>query len=74
MKGLKNNWFRYKKVNSDDLIYRYKGNSPDLNFNEFDNALALIDKIRDGKTSITDVKNNQEKFKSYLGNIRKRKQ
>ena len=33
-----------KKVNSDDLIYRYKGNTPDLNFDEFDNALALIDK------------------------------
>ena len=40
-----------EKVNSDDLIYRYKGNSPDINFNEFDNALTLIDKIRDGKIS-----------------------
>ena len=60
-----------KKVNSDDLIYRYKGNTPDLNFDEFDNALALIDKIRDGKISLTDVKNNQEKFKSYLGEIKK---
>ena len=62
-----------RKVNSDDLIYRYKVNSPDLNFDEFDNALALIDKIRDGKISLTDVKNNQEKFKSYLGEIIKRK-
>ena len=51
-----------KKVNSDDLIYRYKGNTPDLNFDEFDNVLSLIDKIRDGKISLTDVKNNQEKF------------
>ena len=33
-----------KKVNSDDLIYRYKGNTPVLNFDEFDNALALINK------------------------------
>ena len=39
--------------------------------NEFDNALALIDKIRDGKISLTDVKNNQEKCKSYLGEIKK---
>ena len=73
MKGLKNNWFRYKKVNSDDLIYRYKGNSPDLNFNEFDNAVALIDKIRDGKISLINVKNNQEEFKSYLREIKKGK-
>ena len=40
-----------EKVNSDDLIYRYKGNSPDLNFNEFDNALTLIAEIRDSKIS-----------------------
>ena len=59
-----------RKVNGGDLIYRYKGHTPDLNFDEFDNALALIDKIRDGKISLTDVKNNQEKFKSYLGEIK----
>ena len=34
-----------KKVNSDDLIYRYKGNTADVKFNEFDNALDIIDKI-----------------------------
>ena len=60
-----------KKVNSDDLIYRYKGNTPDLNFDEFDNALALIDKMGDGKISLTDVKDNHEKIKSYLGEIKK---
>ena len=53
-----------KKVNSDDLIYRCKGNTPYWNFDEFDYALAPIDKIREGKISLADVKNNQEKFKS----------
>ena len=50
-----------KKVNSDDLTYRYKGSTPDLNFDfdKFDNALALIDKIQDGKISLTDVKNKR---------------
>ena len=62
-----------KKVNGDDLIYRYKGNIADVNFNQFDNALDIIDKIRDGKIDLADVKNNQEKFKSYLGEIKKRK-
>ena len=61
-----------ENVNGDDLIYRYKGNTPNLNFDEFNNALALIDKIRDAKISLTDVKNNQEKFKAYLGEIKKR--
>ena len=60
-----------KKVNINDLICRCKGNTPDLNFDEFDNDFPLIDKIRDGKISLTDVKNNQEKFKSYLGEIKK---
>ena len=60
-----------KKVNSDDLIYRYKGNTADVKFNEFDNAFDIIDKIRDGKIDLADVKNNQEKFKSYLGEIKK---
>ena len=60
-----------KKVNSNDLIYRYKGNTPDLNFDEFDNAFDIIDNIWDGKIDLADVKNNQEKFKSYLGKIKK---
>ena len=60
-----------RKVNGGDLICRYKGHTPDLNFDEFDNALALIDKIRDGKISLTDVKNNLKKFKSYLGEMKK---
>ena len=60
-----------KKVNSDDLIYRYKGNTADVKFNEFDNAFDIIDKIRDGKIDLADVKNNQERFQSYLGEIKK---
>ena len=62
-----------KKVNGDDLIYRYKSNIADVNFNQFDNALDIIDKIRGGKIDLANVKNNQEKFKSYLGEIKKRK-
>ena len=53
------------------MICKYKGNTPDLNFYEFDNALALINKIRDGKINLTDVKNNQETFKSYLGKTKR---
>ena len=60
-----------KKVNLDDLIYRYKGNTADLKFDKFDNALNIINKIQNGEISLADVKNNQEKFKSYLGEIKK---
>ena len=54
------------------MIYRYKSNTADVNFNKFDNTFSIIDKIRDGKTDLADVKNNQEKFKSYLEEIKKR--
>ena len=60
-----------EKVNSDNLICRYKINIVDVKFDEFDNAFDIIDKIRDGKIDLSDVKNNQEKFKSYLGEIKK---
>ena len=60
-----------KKVNSDDLIYRYKGNTADLKFDKFDNALNIINKIKNGDITLADAKNNQKKFKSYLGEIKK---
>ena len=56
------------KVNSDDLIYRYKGNTAD---SKFDNAFSLLDKIRDGKISLADAKNDPAKFKSNLNEIEK---
>ena len=37
-----------EKVNLDDLIYRCKGKTPDGNFDRYDNALNLINKIKNG--------------------------
>ena len=34
-----------ERVNPDDLIYRYRGNASSREFNKYDNALDLIDKI-----------------------------
>ena len=58
-----------KRINSNDLIYRYKGRTGDEKFDEFDNTLDIINNIRDGKTDLADVKNNQQKFNSFLGKI-----
>ena len=63
-----------KKVNSDDLIYRYKGNTANVEFDQFDNAFSLLDKIRDGKINLANAKNDQAEFKSDLNEIKKRKQ
>ena len=60
-----------KKVNSDDLIYRYKGHTANSKFNKFDNALNIINKIQNGEISLTDVKNNKEKLRSFLGEMKK---
>ena len=60
-----------EKVNSDDLIYRYKGNTADENFDKFDNAINIINKIQNGEIELADVKRNQEKLKKYLGQIKK---
>ena len=49
----------YIKINSDDLINKCKGNTADVKFNEFDNALNIIDKIRDDKIDLADVKSDQ---------------
>ena len=45
-----------------ELIYQYKGNTDDLKFDEFDNALGVINKIQDGKMDLSDAKYNQRKI------------
>ena len=60
-----------KKVNRNDLIYKYKGKFADTNFMEFDNALGIINEIGDGKKDLAEVKSNQQDFKLYLGEIKK---
>ena len=60
-----------KKVNLDDLIYRYKGNTRNEEFNKYDNALDLIDKIRNSEIKLAEVKNNQNIFKIHLSQIKK---
>ena len=51
-----------EKVNKDDLIYRYKGKFADAKFDEFDNALGIINKIRNGKKGLAGVKKKSTKI------------
>ena len=43
------------KVSPDNLMYRYTGPTADAKFNEFDNALSLVDKIREGEINLANV-------------------
>ena len=45
-----------KKVNLDDLVYRYKGKTPDEEFDKYDNAVDLIVKIKNGEIKIAEAK------------------
>ena len=71
MKGLKKQMIQIKKVNCDDLVYKYKRNTADAKIDKFDNALDITDKIKNGEICLAEVTNNQEKFKSKLGEIKK---
>ena len=48
-----------EKVHLDDLICRYKGKTPDENFDTYDNALNLIDKIKNDEMKLAEAKNNR---------------
>ena len=61
-----------KSVNPDNLIYRYKGLTADVKFSKFDNALNLLDKINEVKIRLADAKNDEIKFQSDLGEIKKK--
>ena len=61
-----------KKVNNDDLIYRYKSSTADVKIDVFDNTINIINKINNGEIELSNVKRNQEKIKSCLGKIKRR--
>ena len=60
-----------EKVNTDNLIYKYKGHTADLKFNKCDNSHILIDKTKKGEINLDDTKNNQIKSKWELDKIKK---
>ena len=63
-----------KKVNNDDLIYRYKGNTPDTKFDKFDNAVNIINKIQNGEISLADAKVIKRNLKNLFRRNKERKQ
>ena len=60
-----------KSFDTNKLVFKYKGNSTDEDFSKFDNALDLINKIRDGEISLNEAKDEQAKLKSSIGEIKR---
>ena len=59
-----------EEVKNDDLIYRYKGNTSGLKFNESDGGVDIINNVRDGKQDLNDIKNNQYYFRRLLTDVK----
>ena len=71
MKDLKKQLSQTKKVNYDDLKFKYKGKTAKAEFDKFDNAFSFLNKIRDGKINLTDAKKDKKDFEKDLGEIKK---
>ena len=74
MKGLQKITDLGKKVDRDNLIYKYKGRTVNAKFDKFDDALKIINKIRNGnvKNESNQFKSNQiNRFKSNLSEVKK---
>ena len=54
-----------------DFIYRYKCRTPDEKFHKYDNALDLINKIKNDEIKLAEAEFDQTNFKSSLGEIKK---
>ena len=54
-------------------MYICKGNTADEKFDEFQNTLGRLDKIRDGKIPLADAKNDQAEFKSKIKRAKKKR-
>ena len=51
-------------------MYKYRGNTLNEKFDAYDNALDLIDKIKNGEIKLAEVQNNQNNFKINLDEIK----
>ena len=60
-----------KGVYTNKLVFKYEDNTKHEDFNKFDNALDLVNKIRDGKIILSEAKDEQAKLKSTMGEIKK---
>ena len=60
-----------KSVDINKLVFKYKGNTADEDFSKFDNALDLINEIGDGEISLNEVKDEQAKLKSSMGEVKR---
>ena len=52
------------------MFYKYRGNTPEVDFNNFNGAIDTINKIATGDSSLIKAIDNQYKLKSELGEVK----
>ena len=57
-------------IDSDNLIYYYKGNTASTNFTDFKGPLHIFKSIYNGYKTLEDIEYEQEKFKEKIGYIK----
>ena len=60
-----------KTVNRKELLYKYKGNTSDVDFSEYYGANDLINKIKNGNVSLRKAVDHQYELESKLREIKK---
>ena len=60
-----------KNVDTNKLVFKYIGKTPDEGFRKFDNALDLIEKIRNGEISLNEAIDEKGKLRSDMGEIKR---
>ena len=58
-------------VNRKGLLYKYRGNTADIDFSNFNGTINTINKIASGDISLSKAIDNQYKLKSELGEVKK---
>ena len=61
-------------VDTNKLKIKFEGKTKDEDFSDYDNALALMDKIKFGETSLSKVKKYQKEFKEKKAEINNARQ
>ena len=58
-----------KKIDYDNLIYNFKGNTDPVNIAKFEGPIYIYDDMKNGKTTLQQIEKQQKDFKKELNEI-----
>ena len=58
-----------KKIDYDNLIYNFKGNTDPINIGKFEGPIYIYDDMKNGKTTLQQIEKQQKDFKKELNEI-----